>query len=197
MIQIAYDDNFKEMNGQPYLSYVMSHAQARLCHHSLGHKYKLHYQGERHVAGQRWTNNHLTLNKLFGYTQSYVGNANIVIYFGKQSRACEGQATVCIGGECYTGSVCKRDKKMLAQINWFSHSYSDLGHGVAHELGHFLGAKDAQQGSGCYNGIMGGPSPTAQNTVSWSSCSRNQIQAHYTNLKYRWCLQGIEFSNFL
>ena len=177
--KIAYDDNFKARNYQYQLNSVMTHVQARLCHHTLGQKYQLRKVGEKHVPGQRWVNKWKYIDYMAAQTRSYVGSAQVVMYCGVQVPSGD------IGGEAYTGSICKGDKGKYCQmcyVGW--QGMADFAHCIAHELGHFLGSKHDKPGNCDKQGIMGG------NANQWSSCSRRDIRAHYVAFKHRWCMSA-------
>ena len=177
--KIAYDDNFKARNYQHQLNSVMTHVQARLCHHTLGQKYQLRKVGEKHVPGQRWVNKWKYIDYMAAQTRSYVGSAQVVMYCGVQVPSGD------IGGEAYTGSICKGDRGKYCQmcyVDW--QGMAAFAHCIAHELGHFLGAKHDKPGNCDKQGIMGG------NPNQWSSCSQKDIRAHYVAYKHKWCMSA-------
>ena len=182
--KIRYDDNFKARNYHYQLNPVMTHVQARVCHHTLGQKYQLRLVDYKHLPGQRWPNSFMHIKNMAGQAQRDVGSAQLVIYMGvADANAC---GSSCIGGEAWRGTMCNNHKGNYCQMNYWSWAgMSDFAHGVTHELGHFLGASH-DTGNNCGNdkGIEGG------NPDRWSACSRRDIQAHYTAYKNRWCMSA-------
>ena len=120
-----------------------------------------------------------------GWSQGKRGNADVLIMVGNWPRA---QSVDGWGGLAYVSSVCSLPKNAY-NMNMWSGTPAATSWIIAHETGHSLGMShdfdEPNKSHGCdTTGWMSYDVRQQQ----WSTCSKNNFNAHYTRTKSKWCM---------
>ena len=119
-----------------------------------------------------------------GWSQGQRGNADVLIMVGDW----KGQKVDGWGGVAWVSSVCSLPKNAYS-MNLWSYSPASTSWIIAHETGHNLGMShdfdEPNKSHGCdTTGWMSYNVKQQQ----WSTCSKNNFNAHYTKTKSQWCM---------
>jgi hypothetical protein len=218
-VRFGYGDHFREKVGgtnakaEAYYKKTAAHIQTYFCHKSLGTKIKFTTLSMTHYKGMKLTAAETMDVKMVNTTIKDLKGADLMVYyaFDKTGANSKGPA-----GVAHLGSACDTRKygtvPYEAGVNGYKHSITERAESIvltawiaAHEIGHNLGmyhAFDAKHGGltgkcNKHRGVMSySDNPNYKNP--WSTCSKNDFQAHYNailNLKMPWCLEAVS-SNF-
>ena len=196
------------MSAKGYLILTWAHVQAYFCVPSLGSKiYVELLPGIKHYNEDLPGNDkYNALKTMEAHTEKDLGSADLMLYAGLDF-GCATSSCLWGGGlVSEIGIVCKDSayNKYKASINLWGSSYSLFGESVAHEIGHQLGIHhdfDTRNGgtgnwktstNDCNGkGLMG--YDWNKHRV-WSSCSKANFEAYYSQEKNNWCMQGISIA---
>merc|ERR1711971_495314 len=211
-IRAGYDNNYlnhfngNHLSAKGYLILTWAHVQAYYCQPSLGSKIYVEL-----LPGIKHYNENLpkgdnggALLKMQPHTENDLGSADLMLYAGLN---CDGTTSSCLWGGgrvSEIGIVCKSSayNKYKQSINNWGSSYAMYGESVAHEIAHQLGmhhdhskVKGGTGSSGSsINDCNGkGLMSYGHHLRVWSSCSKANFEAYYSQEKNNWCMQ--DYSN--
>jgi len=207
-IRAGYDNNYlnhfngNHLSAKGYLILTWAHVQAYYCQPSLGSKIYVEL-----LPGMKHYNENLpkgdnggALQIMQPHTENDLGSADLMLYAGLN---CDGTTSSCLWGGgrvSEIGIVCKDSayNKYKQSINNWGSSYAMYGESVAHEIAHQLGIHHD------HSSVNGGTGSSGSSTNDcngkglmsyghhlrvWSSCSKANFEAYYSQEKNNWCMQ--------
>merc|ERR1711971_748093 len=210
-IRAGYDNNYlnhfngNHLSAKGYLILTWAHVQAYYCQPSLGSKIYVEL-----LPGIKHYNENLpkgdnggALLKMQPHTENDLGSADLMLYAGLN---CDGTTSSCLWGGgrvSEIGIVCKGSayNKYKQSINNWGSSYAMYGESVAHEIAHQLGIhhdhSTVNGGTGSSGSSINdcngkGLMSYGHHLRVWSSCSKANFEAYYSQEKKNWCMQDCE-----
>ena len=213
--QVGYDNTYlnhfngNHLSAKGYLILTWAHVQAYYCQPSLGSKiYVELLPGIKHYnENLPKGDNYNALKTMEPHTENDLGSADLMLYAGLN---CDGTTSSCLWGGgrvSEIGIVCKGSayNKYKQSINNWGSSYAMYGESVAHEIAHQLGIHHD------HSTVNGGTGSSGSSTNDcngkglmsyghhlrvWSSCSKANFEAYYSQEKNNWCMQGISIKKY-
>ena len=191
------------MSAKGYLIVTWAHVQAYYCQPSLGSKiYVELLPGIKHYNEDLpGYDKYKALEIMEPHTEKDLGSADLMLYAGLGCTNC-----LYGGGRVsQIGIVCKDSayNRYKQSINLWGASYALSGEIFAHEIGHQLGIHhdhDTRNG-GTGNWLTSKNDCNGKGLMSyghhlrvWSSCSKANFEAYYSQEKNNWCMQGISIA---
>merc|ERR1711935_1325928 len=207
-IRAGYDNKYlnhfngNHLSAKGYVILTWAHVQAYYCQPSLGSKIYVELLPDiKHYNENLPGNDKATaLKKMEPHTENDLGSADLMLYMGLD---CDGTKSSCLWGGgrvSEIGIVCKDSayNKYKGSINNWGTSYAMLGESMAHEIAHQLGIHHDHS---TVNGGTGSSESSTNNCNGkglmsyghhlrvWSSCSKANFEAYYSQEKNNWCMQ--------